>query len=159
MSDMVVFFGALATFYSPVKKLANLHVMIEKTSIGVDRLMKVLDEKPSVIECESPTPLNQFKRSISFENVSFAYEQTKVIDRLNLSIPRGQKLGIAGESGSGKSTLINLFFRFFDPTEGTIKLDGVDLEIREDALRAVAKKAMERKTGARGLRSDRKSVV
>jgi ABC-type multidrug transport system fused ATPase/permease subunit len=126
MSDMVVFFGALATFYSPVKKLANLHVMIEKTSIGVDRLMKVLDEKPSVIECESPTPLNQFNRSVSFENVSFAYDQSKVIDRLNLTIPRGQKLGIAGESGSGKSTLINLFFRFFDPIEGSIKLDDVD---------------------------------
>jgi ABC-type multidrug transport system fused ATPase/permease subunit len=126
MSDMVVFFGALATFYSPVKKLANLHVLIEKTSIGVDRLMKVLDEKPSVTECESAVALSQFKRSISFENVSFAYDQAKVIDRLNLDIPRGQKLGIAGESGSGKSTLINLFFRFFDPTEGTIKLDGID---------------------------------
>jgi len=126
MSDMVVFFGALATFYSPVKKLANLHVLIEKTSIGVDRLMKVLDEKPSVTECESAVALSQFKRSISFENVSFAYDRAKVIDRLNLDIPRGQKLGIAGESGSGKSTLINLFFRFFDPTEGTIKLDDVD---------------------------------
>ncbi|MDA7521228.1 ABC transporter ATP-binding protein/permease [Verrucomicrobia bacterium] len=126
MSDMVVFFGALATFYSPVKKLANLHVLIEKTSIGVDRLMKVLDEKPSVTECESAVALSQFKRSISFENVSFAYDQAKVIDRLNLDIPRGQKLGIAGESGSGKSTLINLFFRFFDPTEGTIKLDDID---------------------------------
>lgn len=126
MSDMVVFFGALATFYSPVKKLANLHVLIEKTSIGVDRLMKVLDEKPSVTECESAVALSQFKHSIHFENVSFSYDQTKVIDRLNLDIPRGQKLGIAGESGSGKSTLINLFFRFFDPTEGTIKLDDID---------------------------------
>jgi len=126
MSDMVVFFGALATFYSPVKKLANLHVLVEKTSIGVDRLMKVLDEKPSVTECESAVALSQFKHSIQFENVSFSYDQTKVIDRLNLAIPRGQKLGIAGESGSGKSTLINLLFRFFDPTEGTIKLDDID---------------------------------
>lgn len=126
MSDMVVFFGALATFYSPVKKLANLHVMIEKTSIGVDRLMKVLDEKPSVTECSNPVELRAFNQSITFENVSFAYDQSKVIDRLNLTIPRGQKLGIAGESGSGKSTLINLFFRFFDPTEGAIKLDNED---------------------------------
>ena len=126
MSDMVVFFGALATFYSPVKKLANLHVMIEKTSIGVDRLMKVLEEKPSVTECKTPLKLNGFNHSITFENVSFAYDQSCVIDRINLTIPRGQKLGIAGESGSGKSTLINLFFRFFDPTAGCIKLDDVD---------------------------------
>lgn len=126
MSDMVVFFAALATFYSPVKKLASLHVMIEKTSIGVERLMRVLEEKPTVIETDSPTQIASIKDSLRFENVSFAYDETKVLDNINLTIPRGQKLGIAGESGSGKSTLINLVFRFFDPTAGSVSLDGTD---------------------------------
>jgi ATP-binding cassette, subfamily B, bacterial MsbA len=136
MSDMVVFFAGLATFYSPVKKLANLHVMIEKTSIGVDRLMRVLEEKPTVTEPDTPAPLTQFSESLRFENVSFAYDQTKVLDKINLTIPRGQKLGIAGESGSGKSTLINLVFRFFDPTEGSVKLDETDYrQFRQSDLR------------------------
>jgi ATP-binding cassette, subfamily B, bacterial MsbA len=136
MSDMVVFFAGLATFYSPVKKLANLHVLIEKTSVGVDRLVRVIEEKPTVTEPTSPSRLNVFSQSIDFEDVSFSYDQTPVIHRLNLSIPCGQKLGIAGESGSGKSTLINLIFRFFDPSEGRISVDGIDFrQVRQKELR------------------------
>ena len=129
MSDMVVFFGALATFYSPVKKLANLHVLIEKTSIGVDRLMKVLDEKPSVTECESAVALSQFKHSIQFENVSFSYDQTPVLEDFSLKIEKGQTVALVGPSGSGKTTLANLLNRFYDIDKGRLTLDGTPIDV------------------------------
>ena len=124
MSDMVAFFAGLATFYSPVKKLASLHVMIEKTSVGVERLMQILSQQPTVQDTKNPLPVHDFRESIVFKQVDFAYESQRVIEKLDLTLPKGQKLGIAGESGSGKSTLINLLLRFFDPSSGEILLDG-----------------------------------
>ena len=95
--------------------------------------MRILAEQPSVRESPAPRPLTQFKAFIEFQDLGFSYGHKPVLRNINLSIPRGMKLGVAGESGSGKSTLLNLLFRFYDPTSGAIRLDGVDL--REVALR------------------------
>jgi ABC-type multidrug transport system fused ATPase/permease subunit len=132
VSEMVTFLTGLVLIYTPVKKLAALHILFEQTSVGVDRLMHILQLQPSVKEAPQPRPLARFKAGISFENLSFAYGTQPVLQDINLAIPRGQKLGLAGESGSGKSTLVNLIFRFYDPGQGAIKIDGVDL--REVAL-------------------------
>ena len=78
-----------------------------------------------------------FSREIRFEDVSFSYGEGLVLKNFNLVLPRGRKLGVAGESGSGKSTLINLLFRFYDPTTGRITIDGQDLrEVSTTGLRA-----------------------
>ena len=125
--EMGAFLAGVAFFYTPVKKLAGLHVLFEQTSAGVNRLMQILREEPSVKEPLQPKPLKDFKTGLRFENVNFAYGSELVVQNLSLDIPRGLKLGIAGESGSGKSTLVNLLFRFYDPTGGAIKIDGLDL--------------------------------
>ena len=83
-------------------------------------------EQPSVVEPAQPRPLKQFAREIRFEKVDFTYGPRAVLREVSLTIPRGHKLGIAGESGSGKSTLINLLFRFYDVTAGAVKIDGID---------------------------------
>ena len=125
--ELVTFFAGLIMFYMPVKKLAKLHIMFEQTSVGVERLKSVLAEIPQVQDSTSAKAIEGFQREIRLENVSFAYGEELVLRGLNLNIPRGTKLGIAGESGSGKSTIINLIFRFFDPTEGRMLVDGVDV--------------------------------
>jgi ABC-type multidrug transport system fused ATPase/permease subunit len=136
ITDFVSFLVSMLLFFAPVKKLANVHIMFEQASFGVTRLAQLLQMKPSVTEPVAPKPITEFKSEIVFKDVGFAYAKRPVLQNLNLTIPRGRNLGIAGPSGSGKSTLINLLFRFYDPTSGGITIDGLDLrDIRFHDLR------------------------
>ena len=128
LSDLAAFLMGAIMLFEPVKKLAAVHVLLEQTSIGVSRLIHLLGEQPSIQEAVPPQRLKEFTQNIAFDRVSFSYGREEVLHEVSLVIPRGHKLGIAGESGSGKSTMINLMMRFYDPTGGAIRLDGVDLK-------------------------------
>jgi len=127
VGDFVGFLTGMLLFFVPIKKLASVHILFELATPGVQRLINILNVQPTVKEPVQPKPLKHFRTVISFENVTFAYEDHPVIRTLNLTIPYGAKIGLAGPSGGGKSTLVNLLFRFYDPTQGAIKIDGVDL--------------------------------
>lgn len=127
ITEFVSFLVCMLMFFAPVKKLANVHIMFEQASFGVQRLAQLLKLEPSVKEPAVPKPIKEFRSEIVFEDVSFAYADRPVIRDLDLTIQRGRNLGIAGTSGSGKSTLINLLYRFYDPTGGSIKIDALDL--------------------------------
>ncbi|MEW6302988.1 MAG: ABC transporter ATP-binding protein [Verrucomicrobiota bacterium] len=135
--ELVAFLMGVALCFTPFKKLAAMHVMFQQASVGVERLGQVFNEQPSVKEPANPKPLKDFRDAIVFDHVSFAYRDKLVVENFNYRIPRGFKLGIAGESGSGKSTLVNLLFRFYDPARGAVKIDGIDLrEVDVKDLRA-----------------------
>ena len=125
--DLASFLMGVVLMFTPFKKLANVHVTFQTASVGVDRLAQIMSEQPNVKEPAQPEPLKSFAREIRCENISFAYAEKPVLRDFSLTLPRGYKLGIAGESGSGKSTLVNLLFRFYDVTSGTIRIDGHDL--------------------------------
>jgi subfamily B ATP-binding cassette protein MsbA len=125
--NMVGFLTGFALLYAPIKTLGRLPVFFTQAALGSERLIKIFREKPSVVEKPQPVRLNTFSRDLVFENVTFAYGTRPVLRDFNLTIPRGLRLGVAGENGSGKSTLINLIFRFYDPASGCIKFDGHDL--------------------------------
>ena len=127
LAELVAFMVGLALFFQPIKKLAAVHILFEQAGAGVERLLELLQEKPSVVEPAQPQPLKNFEREILFQNIDFNYGHSPVVRGVTLRIPRGSKLGIAGESGSGKSTLVNLLFRFYDVTGGAIKIDGLDV--------------------------------
>lgn len=127
LSDFVTFLMGMMMFFVPVKKLASVHIMFEMAAPGVKRLVRILQREPTVREPEKPVPISKFESEIRFEGVTFGYRNRAIIRDLDLIIPRGSKIGIAGPSGSGKSTLINLLFRFYDPQRGSIKIDGLDL--------------------------------
>ncbi|HJT80464.1 MAG TPA: ABC transporter ATP-binding protein [Chthoniobacterales bacterium] len=134
--EMVAFLAGMLLFFGPVKRLASLHLLLQESKIGVDRLSQVLAEQPSVKEKPNAKPLPAFTSSIAFRGVSFAYATQPVLEQIDLEIRRGTRLGIAGENGSGKSTLVNLMLRFYDPTSGTVEIDGVDLrDVRVPDLR------------------------
>ena len=134
--QMVAFLSGMILFFVPIKKLASLHILLQETKIGVDRLGQLLNEQPTVKETPDARPLSRFSSSIRFRGVSFAYETQPVIHDIDLEIRRGTKIGIAGENGSGKSTLLNLLLRFYDPTSGTVEIDGIDLRgVRVSDLR------------------------
>ncbi|MEN9572887.1 MAG: hypothetical protein RL514_742 [Verrucomicrobiota bacterium] len=132
LPDMIGFITGLVMLLQPLKKLTALHVLIQQTAVGVERLFQLFQERPTVASKPSAQPLREFRDSLAFESVSFAYADKPVLQDVTLTLRRGQKLGIAGESGSGKSTLVNLIFRFHDPTAGRVAMDGVD--VRDLAL-------------------------
>jgi subfamily B ATP-binding cassette protein MsbA len=125
--DLVGFLTGLMLFFLPIKKLASIHILFEQAHVGIERLMDILSEQPTVKEPPQPKPVPQFRSALVLDNVTFSYGDRTVLSDIHLELPRGFKLGVAGESGSGKSTLVNLLFRFYDPTGGAIKIDGLDL--------------------------------
>jgi subfamily B ATP-binding cassette protein MsbA len=127
LGDVVGYFTGMIFFYTSIKKLAGMHVMFQQTRIGVERLASIMTEQPSIKEDPQARPVTGFHSALRFENVTFAYGSIPVLQDIGLEIKCGQKLGVAGESGSGKSTLVNLVLRFYDPTAGSIQIDGLDL--------------------------------
>jgi len=87
----------------------------------------LLDTKPLITDKDGAEKFEDIKGDIEFENVSFHYETNKqVIDNMNLKIEAGQSIALVGETGGGKSTIINLICRFYEPTGGIVKIDGID---------------------------------
>jgi len=132
------FLGALASLYVPIKRLSAVNNNIQRGMAGVNRVFEVLDQRPEVADRLGARVLSPVKETATFEHVSFAYEPGRCILRdIHFQAKMGEIVAIVGASGVGKSTLVNLLPRFFDPTEGRVLLDGVDLrEVTLASLRA-----------------------
>ncbi|MCE0484375.1 MAG: ABC transporter ATP-binding protein/permease [Methylacidiphilales bacterium] len=122
------FLVALVLFFTPFKKLSTVQVYFTQAGLAIERLMTLFEIQPTVREAAHPVSMAGFTRSIEFQNVSFSYGDGPILDHVSFTLPRGGRLGLAGESGSGKSSLINLLFRFYDPTSGHIEIDGVSID-------------------------------
>ena len=125
--NLVAFLAALLLAPLSIKRIANLHLTLQETSVSTRRLQELFAAQPTVQEPAHPRPLRGFREKIQLDHVTFSYGHADVLRDICLEIPKGKKIGLAGESGSGKSTLINLLMRFYDPTGGRILLDGHDL--------------------------------
>lgn len=124
---LVGFLTGLIILMKPIKKIAGLHITFKNASVSVDRVADALTMASEVRDPVRPVRKASFDHALTFRQVTFAYDEEVVIDSLDLTIPKGVKLGIVGESGSGKSTLINLLMRFYDPQQGSVEIDGVPL--------------------------------
>ena len=115
--------------YGPLRNVGQSILDIQMSLTGVERYRAVLDEKPDVPESPNARPLARAKGRIEFRNVLFEYTKDHpVLHDISFELPSGNRLGVVGPTGSGKTTLSTLLLRLFDPTEGVITLDNIDLK-------------------------------
>ena len=135
--DAPTFIFYMVMLYSiiqPIKDFSKAAYGIPKGLASMDRIDAVLGAVNPIEEPASPVSLKGFEKAIEFHGVGFCYEDgRRVLQDINLTVPKGSKLAIVGASGSGKSTLLDLIPRFYDVTEGSITIDGID--IRDISLR------------------------
>ncbi|MFC1567127.1 ABC transporter ATP-binding protein [bacterium] len=123
--DFFAFIGAIVSLYNPVRSLSNLNNTIQQSLAASERVFRILDIKPTIIECENPITLEKLNDKIEYKNVNFCYvDGIKVLNNINLSIKKGEMIALVGPSGGGKSTLINVLPRFYDINSGEILIDG-----------------------------------
>ncbi|MDQ1529137.1 MAG: ATP-binding cassette, subfamily bacterial, partial [Actinomycetota bacterium] len=115
-------------FFGPAEEMAMFYNSYQAASAALEKISGVLEETPSVPDPARPIDLWQAKGRVTFDHVRFAYREGRdVLPSFDLEMPAGQTIALVGSTGAGKSTLAKLISRFYDPTEGSVLLDGVDL--------------------------------
>ena len=124
---LLVFLAYLAKLYSPIKALAKLTFNVSRGVACAERVESVLNTVPEVRDSATPLPPTRLSGQLSFENVSFTYGREAVLRGIDLTVAAGERVAVVGPTGAGKSTLAALLPRFFDPTGGTVRADGIDI--------------------------------
>jgi ATP-binding cassette subfamily B protein len=138
LGSLLVFSAYLLMLYQPLESLTYTAWAMEGAAAGAKRCFEVLDRQDDVVDSPKAIAILSARGSIEFQNVSFAYAQDRdVLHNLDLTISPNQIVALVGGTGAGKSTLLSLVPRFYDPTSGSVTLDGCDLrEITKKSLRA-----------------------
>ncbi len=133
---LAAFLLYLRQFFAPMEELSQFYNLFQAAAAATEKLSGVLAEEPSVPEPLEPTPLPHPRGEITFDGVRFGYRERTVLQHLDLTIPAGQTLAVVGATGAGKTTIARLAARFWDPTDGCVLLDGIDLrDLSETDLR------------------------
>ena len=129
ISDLVTFLLYISVFTEPVRTLIDFTEQFQNGYTGFERFREIMDIEPDIRDTDDATELCNVKGDISFENVSFRYEENteQVLDHINLNVTAGSYMALVGSSGAGKSTLCSLIPRFYDVTNGSVKIDGKDI--------------------------------
>ena len=125
--DFLQLLISIIYIYQPLKNLTRLQNQVVQARAATERVFELLATKNSVPEPAAPKMLHADKANIEFQNLDFNYGDKAVLRGINLTVKAGQLVALVGSSGSGKTTLANLLLRFYDPTQGTIKIGGVDV--------------------------------
>ena len=125
---LTAFLAYIGRFYTRLDSMSRIVSTTQKAASGAKRIFEILDHVSSVPEPVNPVALPKVEGRITLTDASFRYGNRAVIKQLNLDIEPGEMIGLVGHSGSGKSTLVNLMCRFYDLSEGSIALDGVDIK-------------------------------
>ncbi|MEK9644227.1 MAG: ABC transporter ATP-binding protein/permease [Alphaproteobacteria bacterium] len=122
----------------PLERLGNLYRSIKQALIDLDHMTRIFDEAPEITDVENAVPLDLGPGAIAFENVSFAYDPRRpVLKNISFEVPAGRKVALVGPSGGGKTTVGRLLFRFYDPQEGRVLIDGQDIRrATQESVRA-----------------------
>jgi len=129
IGTIVAFMSYLTMFFRPLLTLSIFYTNFQSAMAGAERIFELVDAPVEIVEKSHAIELQILKGEISFENVSFGYDpRLLVLSHIDLKIAPNETLAIVGPTGAGKTTIINLVCRFYDPTSGSIKVDGYDLQ-------------------------------
>ena len=138
LGSLLVFSAYLLMLYQPLESLTYTAWAMEGATAGAKRCFEILDSRDDVRDSPNAVDISSAKGAIAFRSVDFGYAESRIVLRdINLSIAPNQIVGLVGGTGAGKSTLLSLVPRFYDPTTGSVMLDGRDVrEITKKSLRA-----------------------
>lgn len=139
ITDLVTFLLYIGNFTEPVKKLVNFTEQFQNGYSGFERFLEIISVEPDIVDAKNAQNLINVKGDIEFRDVSFGYEDDtdKVLKDIDLKVNAGEYIALVGTSGAGKTTLCSLIPRFYDVTEGSILVDGIDIKkIRLKSLRS-----------------------
>ena len=132
VARLSLLYAFLAGTIDPIRKLSSVYSRLKRATAATDRIFELMDRVPTVVSPELPQQIEPCHRSIEYRNVSFRYDgqledAPEALSKVNLLVEAGEVLALVGGNGSGKSTLVHLLPRLFDPTEGSIRIDGIDV--------------------------------
>lgn len=128
VGDLLAFITYLTMLQGPLQNLTRLIDWTSRGLTAAERVFEVIDTVPDIQQPKNPVVIDEYQGHVKFNKVHFGYEKAhEVVHGISFEIKPGEMIGIVGPSGSGKSTTMNLLLRFYDPTEGTIEIDGHDL--------------------------------
>ncbi|SOC16597.1 ABC-type multidrug transport system fused ATPase/permease subunit [Ureibacillus xyleni] len=129
VGSLIAFFAYVEKMRSPVAALVQAFPVITEGSVALQRIFDFLNISKTVKEKENPTELKTFNKSITFNNVSFSYDQSRqILNHVNFKMEKGKTYAFVGESGGGKSTILQLLMRMYDTSSGEVLVDGRDIK-------------------------------
>ena len=126
--SLIVFIWYLGKMYKPMQELSKMTDAYSKAAVGYERIREVLETDTDLKDLPGARPAPRFKGDIEFEKVTFSYEEEQpILKDVSFRIEAGQVAAVVGRTGAGKSSIVGLVPRFYDPTSGVVKIDGVDV--------------------------------
>jgi subfamily B ATP-binding cassette protein MsbA len=124
----ITYMGLAYGVLTPAKSISKASYSVKKGNAAAERVLEILEQENPITSKKDATIKIAFEDKITFENISFAYENENVLTNFTLEIPKGKTVALVGQSGSGKSTIANLLTRFYDVQSGSIKIDNIDIK-------------------------------
>ena len=129
-SEFFSFITAMVLVFNPIKRLLSSYNSMQRSIGAAERVFEVMDEKPEIVDAPDARDLGRALGEMEFRDVHFKYDDDYVLQGVNLHARRGEVIALVGPSGGGKTTLVSLITRFYDPTQGAVLMDGVDIRKR-----------------------------
>lgn len=124
----IVYMGLAYNILTPAKSISKASYAVKKGNAAAERVIEILETENTIADPANPERLTDLKDKITFDGISFKYEDDYVLKDFSLEVPKGHTIAVVGQSGSGKSTLANLLTRFYDVNKGAIRIDGIDIK-------------------------------
>lgn len=135
LGDILTFCAAAILGYKPIKQLSKVNASLQRSKAAAEHIFDLIDTDTCLPENEHPVKIDEFEKSIECKNMSFSYFTAgkPALQNINLQVKKGEVIAFVGGTGAGKTTLVNLLARFYDPTDGAVILDRIDLRDMEIA--------------------------
>ena len=127
-AEFIAYIAIFSQIMRPAKAISQSFSSIHSGIAAGERVLNLIDTKPSIVNAPNAKPITEFKDQIEFRDVTFGYQERTVLDQVSFSIPKGKSVALVGPSGGGKSTLMDLIPRFIEPRSGEVRIDGRNIK-------------------------------